>query len=210
MNIRREHGAIIVATGAHQWAGRFGDDYVDRNNDLLLGSRINLFTKVLSKLRKLDSVFEVGTNIGGNLDPIKLLRPVISTNGIEINSKATAEAVRKGHNLVNHSALDFAPTQTFDLTFTSGLSIYINPDHLNNVYDLLFSLSHKYIMVVEYFNRTPIKIEYRGHFERLFKRNFASDLLDIFSLHVLDYGFIWRRDPVFPLDDISWFLMKKQ
>ncbi len=52
------------------WAGRFGDEYVARNSGLLLGSRINLFTKVLSKLRNVDSVFEVGTNVGGNLSAI--------------------------------------------------------------------------------------------------------------------------------------------
>jgi spore coat polysaccharide biosynthesis protein SpsF len=53
-------------------------------------------------------------------------------------------------------------------------------------------------------------ITYRGVDDRLFKRDFAGDLLDMYpSLSLIDYGFCYRRDPVFPQDDISWFLMAK-
>jgi len=30
------------------------------------------------------------------------------------------------------------------------------------------------------------------------------------DLELVDYGFVYHRDPVFPQDDINWFLMKKQ
>jgi spore coat polysaccharide biosynthesis protein SpsF len=44
----------------------------------------------------------------------------------------------------------------------------------------------------------------------LFKRDFAGELLDRFSdLRLIDYGFVYRRDTHFPLDDISWFLFEK-
>ena len=29
------------------------------------------------------------------------------------------------------------------------------------------------------------------------------------SLSLVDYGFLYRRDPNFPQDDIHWFLMEK-
>ena len=29
------------------------------------------------------------------------------------------------------------------------------------------------------------------------------------SLSLIDYGFAYRRDPTFPQDDITWFLMEK-
>ncbi len=29
------------------------------------------------------------------------------------------------------------------------------------------------------------------------------------TMRLIDYGFIYRRDPSFPQDDITWFLMEK-
>ena len=47
--------------------------------------------------------------------------------------------------------------------------------------------------------------------ERLYKRDFAGELLDRYpDLRLADYGFAYRRDPKFPQDDINWFLLAKQ
>ena len=65
-------------------------------------------------------------------------------------------------------------------------------------------------MIAEYYNPSPTAISYRGHEDRLFKRDFAGEFLDRhqeFSL--VDYGFAYRRDAQFPQDDITWFLMEK-
>ncbi len=49
-----------------------------------------------------------------------------------------------------------------------------------------------------------------GYKEKLFKRDFAGELLDTFSdLQLLDYGFCYHRGPNFPQDDANWFLLKK-
>jgi hypothetical protein len=29
-------------------------------------------------------------------------------------------------------------------------------------------------------------------------------------MHLCDYGFVYHRDPLFPQDDITWFLMEKR
>lgn len=64
-------------------------------------------------------------------------------------------------------------------------------------------------MVCEYYNPTPISINYRGHTDRLFKRDFCGEILDRYpSLQLIDYGFVYHRDPGFPQDDITWFLME--
>ncbi len=61
-------------------------------------------------------------------------------------------------------------------------------------------------MVAEYYNPTPVAISYRGHNDRLFKRDFAGELLDLYpQLQLVDYGFVYRRDPSFPQDDLTWF-----
>jgi spore coat polysaccharide biosynthesis protein SpsF len=64
-------------------------------------------------------------------------------------------------------------------------------------------------MVCEYYNPTPVSIGYRGHEDRLFKRDFAGELIDLYGLKLIDYGFIYHRDPVAPQDDATWFLMQK-
>ena len=73
------------------------------------------------------------------------------------------------------------------------------------------ALFHKdFIHVIEYYNPSPVAITYRGHDDRLFKRDFCGDLLDKFKdLELVDYGFCYRRDPVFQQDDMTWFLMRK-
>jgi pseudaminic acid biosynthesis-associated methylase len=99
--------------------------------------------------------------------------------------------------------------QAYDLTFTKGVLIHIQPDALSAAYDNLYRLSRRYIMVCEYYNPTPARLDYRGHKDRLFKRDFAGELIDRYGLKLLDYGFVYHRDPVAPQDDATWFLMEK-
>ena len=62
----------------------------------------------------------------------------------------------------------------------------------------------------EYYNPSPISIEYRGHSNKLFKRDFCDEMLDLYQdLKLKDYGFIYQRDKMFPQDDITWFLLEK-
>lgn len=82
---------------------------------------------------------------------------------------------------------------------------------LTDVYDKLLSACGRYILVAEYYNPVPVAISYRGHSDRLFKRDFAGEIMDRHpKLQLIDYGFVYRRDPNFPQDDITWFLMEKK
>lgn len=88
--------------------------------------------------------------------------------------------------------------------------IHINPEYLEQMYDVLYKSSRRWILVGEYYNPTPIEIAYRGHEGRLFKRDFAGELMDRYPLlKIVDYGFVWHRDAQFPLGDMTWFLMEK-
>lgn len=113
--------------------------------------------------------------------------------------------------MFNTSILDFTPTRRYDLTFIKGVLIHINPEMLTDVYDKLLSACGRYILVAEYYNPVPVAISYRGHSDRLFKRDFAGEIMDRHpKLQLIDYGFVYRRDPNFPQDDITWFLMEKK
>lgn len=184
------------------WAGSFGNEYIQRNQgDALLASNLNFFSTALRTACGVKSCIEFGANIGMNLKAMKLLYPAVELHGIEINTGASNELARviPASNVVNSSILDFAPLRTWDLVLIKGVLIHINPASLLSVYDKLVASCARYLLVAEYYNPTPIAIPYRGHNDRLFKRDFAGEILERHSkMRLLDYGFAYRRDPCFP------------
>jgi spore coat polysaccharide biosynthesis protein SpsF len=195
------------------WAGEFGDEYIDRNpEEQLLINRRAMFNTILSKTTGVESVIEFGANIGSNLIAINQLKPDAEISAVEINAKAVARLKEnKIQKIYHQSILDFNPDYNRNFVFTSGVLIHINPDALPGIYQSLYETSNKYICVIEYYNPTPVQKTYRGHDEKLFKRDFAGEMLDTFSdLHLVDYGFVYHRDNNFPLGDPTWFLMEKR
>ncbi|MEO7263751.1 MAG: pseudaminic acid biosynthesis-associated methylase [Ferruginibacter sp.] len=195
------------------WAGEFGADYIERNESQeLLASNLNFFSTAMRRADKINSCIEFGANIGMNLKALKLLHPSLSLNAIEINDTAAAQLKQLigEANVFNGSIFEYPVAKQFDLSLIKGVLIHINPDMLQNVYEKLYEASEKYILVCEYYNPSPMAIPYRGHNDRLFKRDFAGEMLEKYSdLKLIDYGFSYKRDPVFPQDDITWFLMEK-
>lgn len=196
------------------WAGEFGAEYILRNKgDQLLASNLNFFSRSLARVSGLGSCIEFGANIGMNLRALRLLYPMTSLSGIEINSDAVellSEFIGKS-NVFHGSIFDYPVNNQFDLSLIKGVLIHINPEMLGKVYQKLYDSSRKYILVCEYYNPSPVAINYRGHTDRLFKRDFAGEMLDLYSdLELVDYGFVYKRDPAFPQDDITWFLMEKK
>lgn len=196
------------------WAGQFGDEYIQRNQgDKLLASNLNFFTHALNSASQLGSCIEFGANVGMNLRALKLLYPDQEQYAVEINANAALELekVTDPVRIFNSSILNYEPQQVFDLVLIKGVLIHINPDELPNVYDKLMAATKKYLLIAEYYNPSPVSVPYRGHRDRLFKRDFAGELLDRYeSLVLADYGFVYRRDPKFPQDDITWFLLEKR
>jgi len=196
------------------WAGEFGNAYIDRNQgNALLASNLDFFSKALRASRSIESCIEFGANIGMNLKAIQLLHPRIQTSAIEINATAATQLreVVTPNNVHNTSILEFTPTRTYDLTLIKGVLIHINPNELPQVYDKLVATCGRYLLVAEYYNPAPVTIPYRGHTDRLFKRDFAGEIMERHpQLQLLDYGFAYRGDPNFPQDDVTWFLMEKK
>ena len=196
------------------WAGNFGTEYIQRNQgDGLLASNLHFFVKALRGARGITSSIEFGANIGMNLKALNLLHPGIDAHAIEINAEAAKQLgmVIPPANVYNTSILDFTPARNWDLTLIKGVLIHINPEVLPQVYDKLVASTGRYLMVAEYYNPAPVAIPYRGHSDRLFKRDFAGEIMDRHpQLQLVDYGFAYHRDPNVPQDDITWFLMEKR
>ena len=195
------------------WAGEFGTAYSQRNRgDNLLSSNLAFFSRALKSTDNINSFIEFGANVGMNMKALNSLFPEATFHGIEINSDAAKELANEigKANVTCCSILDHEPAQKFDLAFTKGVLIHIEPSLLSRVYDKLFASTDRYLLIAEYYNPTPIEVRYRGFENRMFKRDFAGELLDRFAtLRLMDYGFVYHRDPKFPLDDLNWFLFQK-
>jgi len=192
----------------------WGKDYVSRNNsNQLRSANISLFAKIFSSLNQsIESVFEIGPNIGLNLDAINVLDEKIVIDCVEINKDACLILKDKKfiRNVYNDSIISFIPKKnlSYDLVFTKGVLIHLNSDELSKIYKKIYSLSNKYVLFAEYYNPTPVAIKYRSVENALFKRDFAGEFLDEFiDAKLVDYGFVYHRDNHFALDDITWFLI---
>jgi spore coat polysaccharide biosynthesis protein SpsF len=195
------------------WAGAFGSEYVARNrSEQLVAGKTALWSTVLRRAHRPASAAELGANIGLNLVALRRLFPDMRLAGVEINADAHAELARiPGIEASHGSLLSWSPSAPADLAFTAGVLIHLDPAVLPEAYDRLVAASRRYIAVVEYYNPSPTEIPYRGHGGRLFKRDFAGELMDRHpGVAVVDYGFCWRRDPNWPLDDLTWFLLEKR
>jgi len=197
------------------WAGQFGSDYTKRNAGAQwVASNLVLFSQILRNTRGVKSVIEFGSNSGLNLKAIQSLLPDAGLAAVEINGDAVAELRAWAGDQIqvfNNSILEFASGDVWDLVLIKGVLIHINPSDLPHVYNALVKASSKYVCIVEYYNPSPVEVPYRGFSERMFKRDFAGEILDQHpALSLVDYGFVYHRDNSFPQDDITYFLLERK
>jgi len=191
------------------WAGTFGDDYTERNQ-IAPSSRAPFFREILSLAPGVQSVCEIGANAGHNAIALQSLNPALHITGIELNPSAFARlSVLPGINAVQSSIQNYQSECRFDLVFTCGVLIHVNPGDLPAIYRKMAALSNKYILINEYFNPSPVEIEYRGHAGKLFKRDFAAEFLDSTSgFEPVRWGFLWKRmEPAW--DNSNWTLLRR-
>lgn len=200
------------------WKGEFGDSYTERNRGVaLVNSNTALFRKALTPMFFTTPmrVIEFGANIGLNIQALRQIH-VFSTceyAAVEVNATA-AEELRRDGNIAVHEAsmLDLEEPWGggYDLAISKGVLIHIHPEQLYRAYGAIYRASRRFIFLAEYHNPTPVEVEYRGNVGRLWKRDFAADMLEMFpDLVVRNYGFAWKHDPVAPQDDLFWVLMEK-
>ena len=91
-----------------------------------------------------------------------------------------------------------------------GVLIHIHPDNLIDNIRKIYDYSNKYILIGEYYNRTPISIKYQGKDDLLFKMDFGKLIAEKFDVSILDYGFLWGYyyDSA-GFDDFTWWLFEK-
>jgi spore coat polysaccharide biosynthesis protein SpsF len=197
------------------WKGDFGNAYSERNKvgTQDLANRIKFWTKVLDKIKtKPQSILEVGCNVGINLQSLRHICDY-ELFAIEPNQHAREKVVQDGTLDIDHlfdATADQLPfkDEQFDLVFTSGVLIHINPSNLESSMREIHRVSKKFIFCCEYFSDRPVEVDYRGHGGVLFKRDFGSMYMEMFpELNCIDYGFEWNK--VTGLDNLTWWLFSK-
>tara|TARA_B100000579_G_scaffold437771_1_gene468913 strand:- start:17198 stop:17830 length:633 start_codon:yes stop_codon:yes gene_type:complete len=197
------------------WAEDYNEEYIKKNSNFDHKKGSEGWQKMLSSIspNNLNKYLECGCNIGRNLEQIKMLYPNLLPSVIDVNG-AALDYVRKKYNpeKVFHGGIidcDF-DNNSFDLVFTQGVLIHINPEQLLPTMKKMFELSSRYILMGEYFNRTPTSITYQGEEEKLFKRDFGKLFIENFDVTLVDYGFLWGH--IYDLaghDDITWWMFEK-
>jgi spore coat polysaccharide biosynthesis protein SpsF len=198
------------------WAGNFGDEYTKRmDGDAWIKSNIDFFSNALIKAKGINSILELGCNRGLNLAALEYLDQSTVKSGIDINKDALTKLISMFDDLkldrpfIHCSSIDkYETLNTYDLVFTKGVLIHINPNQLESVYEKMYNLSNKYILIAEYYNPMPAEVIYRGMEGKLFKRDFAGEMMDKYKLKLVDYRFVYHRGE-HPQDDITAFLLEK-
>ncbi len=200
------------------WRGEFGDEYLVRNapTPKRVANQTRFWAKLFDTLAvqglKPNSILEIGANVGINLRALKNLSDA-ELFAVEPNDQAREILIRdsvvpEGNALATTGEVIGLEDNAVDMAFTAGVLIHVNPDTLAQVCAEIHRVSRKTIVCAEYFSANPETITYRGHSDKLFKRDFGAFWLEQFpSLKLLDYGFAWK--PVTGLDNITWWIFSK-
>ncbi len=165
------------------WLGEFGDSYMQRNKSIEdvnqeyakeTGITVEqIFQKFFDSLDRKSKILELGCNVGLNL---RMLQKMGFTNlyGVELNKKALDIAQKNSKNItfINSSIEDFEPSETYDLVYTAGVLIHINPSVLDSVLKKIINLTNRYVFGFEYYSDNLVEIKYRDYANVCWKQNF--------------------------------------
>ncbi len=195
------------------WRDSYASEYLRKNRSFDQALGVQAWREMLRKADAIQTILECGSNVGGNIGFLGDCLPAARKSIIEI-SPAAYEVVTAAYSLEHAyrgAILDSdLPRGYFDLVFTRGVLIHIHPRELAANMQRMFEYSRRYILIGEYFNRTPTMIEYQGNRDMLFKCDFGKLFVERFPVKLVDYGFLWGHlYDAAGFDDITWWLFRK-
>lgn len=193
------------------WKNEFGDDYQKRNlatpNEI--SNRKLLWSKVIEKCPDINTVLEIGAGQGANLYALLDCMAEQPIDGdiafTEVNELQKKILVTKGF-IEDRFDND---SYTYNLVFTYGVLIHVNPYNIEVVMDDMYTKSDKYIVMCEYFRPTCEMIPYRGKSNEMWGNDFGKIFMTRYSSKVIlvDCGFMWKEST--GLDNITYWVFKK-
>lgn len=169
------------------WEGEFGKEYTDRNsfnhnglNQYYLDNfgitKDALNTEFLDSLDRKAKILEVGCNIGMQLNALQKMG-FENLYGIELQAYAVEKAKEftKGITILQGSGFDIPfDAGSFDLVYTHGVLIHINPNDLPRIMSEMLRVSSQYIWGIEYYHDQVKQINYRGHDGFMWKADYCD------------------------------------
>jgi len=187
------------------WAGEFGDQYTARNR-VNWRKRIPFWKDIIDSTGA-RSVFELGCNAGWNLSAITRVYPDVTVRGEDINRKSIAQASLclsdPNEVWVSQGLHSSQYDPNYELVFTAGLLIHVEPDSLHEMMSKVVNSSCDYVLAIEYASDYEREIEYRGRKEKLWARPFGKLYQDMGLKLVMEAG----AGPGF--DDCTAWLLRK-
>ena len=183
-----------VSDQTKKWMSAFGREYTKRNTfstaqlDALWKERYGISRSALNHafLSGIDPsirILEVGSNVGQQLLVLREMG-FEKLYGVELQLHAARLAKTRTKNIEVVQGTVFRipyADQSFDLVFTSGLLIHINPSEIVAALREIYRCSLHYIWGFEYFAERYTDVNYRGYTNLLWKTNFASLYLSLFK-----------------------------
>jgi len=168
-----------------KWAGEFGREYTDRNALSLEEmealykknygvTRAELNERFLKGIERSIRILEVGSNVGNQLLFLQKMG-FTSLYGIELQTYAVelSKLRSRNINIIEGTASDIPYKDGFfDLVFTAGVLIHINPSDITLVIAEIHRCTRKYIWGFEYYAENYTEIPYRGQRNLLWCANY--------------------------------------
>ncbi len=191
------------------WSGEFGDAYVERNRNA--GESRGPFWRAILDKYPVQSVLEVGCNLGGNLRWISERLLPQHAYGVDVNLKAltTLHEILPNVNALYSSARELPfRDQWFDLVFTAGVLIHQPDITLPLVMAEIVRCSKRYVICCEYYAEENLEVPYRGQHGALIKRNYGRIYLELFpQLLLQEKRFLDRAQG---WDDVTYWIFEKK
>jgi pseudaminic acid biosynthesis-associated methylase len=203
------------------WSGQHGFRYVVHHlSEDWKKTRVPLWSKLLEQMPGVQSVAEFGCNIGANLKALHHINPSLDLAGVEINRFAVDMLKREGICAVQQGSIatvDFG--RKFDLVFSRGVLIHIQPEDLPTVYANMERHAGKYLVIWENFSETPYHFD--TYSERVtggkmgegyqFWRDFAGDFQKQFPIwSAVSSGVDLKAGAKPKHGDLVWTIMQRR
>ena len=155
------------------WTSKFGEDWTDRN---IIDSktRVAAFKKMIGDLY-IKSIVEIGCGAGHNLISLSMLNSSYTLIGIDPSLYAVVKALKNKVTTFIGDCFDtHLRSSYYDLVFTSGVLMHVSPEDMNRTVEEISRIAKKYILIIEYYSEKEESIEYHGHTDLLWKRDYSN------------------------------------
>lgn len=185
------------------WAGKFGDEYTERNCPSSVRSD---FWREVVKRWTPRRALEVGCGDGTNLYGLR--SGGMSHNdvyGVDVNRIALAR--NESWNVMYGTARDLPfKDRWFDLAFTCGVLIHQPAESLLYVMSEIVRVSCRYVLAMEYHAPQREAVPYRGQEGALFRDDYGNIYQREFGLKLLDMGHLGKDEG---FDNVVWWMLEK-